>query len=84
MFKELINTLSFMYTYAARSRGKLGKEELEGLQSSAHTMAYHAPAVLAAPDAPLTADDKIDLEEAQLLDDHISEMVDWLIRLEIV
>lgn len=84
MFKELINTLSFMYTYAARSRGKLGKEELEGLQKSAHTMAYHAPAVLAAPDAPLTADDKIDLEEAQLLDDHISEMVDWLIRLEIV
>ena len=29
MFKELINTLSFMYCFTARSRGKLGQQELD-------------------------------------------------------
>ena len=47
MFKELINSLSFMYCFAARSRGKLDRQELEALQSGAHVMATNASAVLA-------------------------------------
>ena len=84
MFRELINSLSFMYCFAARSRGKLDKHELEGLKGGAHTMALHAGTVLADKDVEFTAEQKNDLAEAQLIDEHIEEMVDWLIRLEIV
>ena len=56
MFRELINSLSFMYCFAARSRGKLDKRELEGLKDGAHTMALHAGTVLADKDVEFTAE----------------------------
>ena len=85
MFKELVSTLSFMYWFAAKGRGKLGQKELENMRGSAHVMAANAEAVMAdkGPEA-LTPDEKSDLCEAQLIDEHIEEMIDWLIRLEIV
>lgn len=82
MFKELINTLSFMYTFAARSRGKVGREELEGLRSSANTMSNYAPAVLAEDGRQLTEDERRDLEEAEMIDSHIEEMVAWLLTVD--
>lgn len=84
MFKELINTLSFMYCFTARSRGKLGQQELDGLRSSAQTMSNFAPAVLSEEGHQLTEDERRDLEEAEMIDSHIEEMVSWLISLEIV
>lgn len=83
MFKELINSLSFIYSYAARSRGKLSGEELHQLQGAGHVMAMNAEQVLAG-DRPLTQDEKLDVCEAQMIDEHIDEMVTWLIGLEIV
>lgn len=84
MLKEMINTLSFMYCYAARARGKLDREELGQLRAGANVMARRAGDVLLNQDAALTAEQEQDLAEIDLIDDHIEEMVDWLIRLEIV
>jgi len=84
MLKELINSLSFMYGFAARSRGKLNPEELGGLRMGANAMTAHAADVLLDKSAELTEDQRQDLCEAELIDEHIEEMVDWLIRLEIV
>ena len=67
MFKELINSLSFMYTFAARSRGKLDRQELEALQGGAHVMATNASAVLADKETDFTRDEKNDMAEAQLI-----------------
>ena len=82
MFKELINSLSFMYTFAARSRGKLDRQELEALQGGAHVMATNASAVLADKESDFTRDEKNDMAEAQLIDQHIDEMVEWLLNLD--
>ena len=84
MFKELINSLTFMYAFSARSRGKLDKSDLEGIRRGAHAMAVNAGTVLADKDIEFTAEQKNDLAEAQLIYEHIDEMVDWLIRLEII
>lgn len=84
MFKELINSLSFMYCFAARSRGKLQREELDALRKGANVMSMQAPAVLGQDGHQLTADERRDLEEAEMIDSHIEEMVAWLISLEIV
>ena len=84
MFKELINSLSFMYCFAARSRGKLQREELDALRKGANVMSMQAPAVLGQDGQQLTEDERRDLEEAEMIDSHIEEMVAWLISLEIV
>lgn len=84
MFKELINSLSFMYCFAARSRGKLQREELDALRKGANVMSMQAPAVLGQDGRQLTEDERRDLEEAEMIDSHIEEMVAWLISLEIV
>ena len=84
MFKELINSLSFMYCFAARSRGKLQQEELDALRKGANVMSTQAQAVLSQDGQQLTDEERRDLEEAEMIDSHIEEMVAWLISLEIV
>lgn len=82
MFKELINSLSFMYCFAARSRGKLQREELDALRKGANVMSMQAPAVLGQDGQQLTADERRDLEEAEMIDSHIEEMVAWLLSVD--
>ena len=85
MFKELVGALSFVYWFAAKGRGKLDRDQLSELRGGAHVMAANAEAVMADKGAEaLTQDERTDLCEAQLIDEHIEEMVDWLMRLEIV
>ena len=82
MFKELINSLSFMYTFAARSRGKLQREELDALRKGANVMSTQAPAVLGQDGQQLTEEERRDLEEAEMIDSHIEEMVAWLMTVD--
>ena len=82
MFKELINSLSFMYCFAARSRGKLQREELDALRKGANVMSMQAPAVLGQDGQQLTDEERRDLEEAEMIDSHIEEMVAWLLTVD--
>ncbi len=82
MFKELINSLSFMYCFAARSRGKLQREELDALRKGANVMSMQAPAVLGQDGQQLTDEERRDLEEAEMIDSHIEEMAAWLLTVD--
>ena len=82
MFKELINSLSFMYCFAARSRGKLQREELDALRKGANVMNTQAPAVLSQDGRMPTDEERRDLEEAEMIDSHIEEMVAWLLTVD--
>ena len=84
MYRGLVNTLTYMYRFVAMGRGRLKKDELEKLAGSAGLMATKAPQVLADEFATLTEDDRQALSQAVLVDQHIDEMVKWLIDLEIV
>lgn len=82
MFKELINSLSFMYCFAARSRGKLDREDLDALRKGANVMSMQAPAVLGQDGQQVTDEERRDLEEAEMIDSHIEEMVAWLLSVD--
>jgi|GEM_PF-4747529 len=82
MLKELIDTLSFMYCYAARSRGKLSREELGGIRAGANAMSAHAAEVLLEKDKAYTPEQESDLAEIDLIDEHIEEIVAWLLSVE--
>lgn len=83
MYKGLINCLSYMYAFAARGRGKLTGDELRMLSGNAAAMTTKAPAVMADTMHAPTGDDAKDYEEVQMMNDHITEIVDLLIRQEI-
>lgn len=84
MYKGLINCLSYMYSFAARSRGKLTGDELHMLSSNAAIMTNKAPMLMCdiTQDKPTTEDAK-DYDEAVLMNNHIAQIVDLLIRQEI-
>lgn len=84
MFKELIRTLGFMYTYASRGRGRLDEHKLGQIADTSAMMVNDAEAVLGDSVTGLTQDEKTDLEQAVMMEQHIEEMVSWLIHLEIV
>lgn len=84
MLKELIHSLSFTYCFLARSRGKLSREELSGIRAGTSSMTAHAADVLLEKDKAYTADQEADLAEADLIDEHIEEIIDWLLRQEII
>lgn len=84
MFKELIRTMGFLYTYASRGRSKLNPTQLRSLSATGEVLVGNAKAVLGDEKEGLTADEKTDLEQAVMMEQHIGEMVTWLISLEIV
>lgn len=84
MFKELIRTMGFLYSYASRGRGKLNQAQLRSLSDTGAVLVGNAEAVLGDEKDGLTQDEKTDLEQAVMMEQHIDEMVTWLIGLEIV
>ena len=84
MFKELIRTMGFLYAYASRGRGRLNPAQLRSLSDTGAVLVGNAEAVLGDEKEGLSADEKTDLEQAVMMEQHIDEMVTWLIGLEIV
>lgn len=84
MHKGLLSTLSYMYRYLCLARGKMDRAELASIAGSAGAMAGHAAEVLEPQEGDDLRENRLDIEQAQLVDQHIEEMVEWLIKLEIV
>ena len=84
MHKGLLSTLSYMYRYLCVGRGKLDKVELNSIAGSAGAMAAHAAEVLEPDEGSSLQENRLDIEQAMLVDQHIEEMVEWLTKLEIV
>lgn len=84
MYKGLINTLSYMHRFATLGRGKLEIRDLEAIKGTADVLVRTAPAVLENEETESPEAAATDMLQAQLLNTQIEEMVDWIIRLEIV
>ena len=87
MIREMIASLTFMYRYAALGRGKLDADALAGIKMGADAVAQNAESVLAKSESEHGVPEREireGLQQAQLVDQHIDEMVNWLISLEIV
>lgn len=83
MFKEMIKSLGFMYTFISRGRGKLSREELQAMRAAGGTFVAKNEILLDKGET-LTPDQKIDLDEAYLMAQHITEIVGFLLNTEIM
>ena len=83
MYRELINSLTYMYSVICRGKGRLPDSDLRGIAQGAHDLTKAAPAVETLVREE-SANDKAYLKEAQKIDDQIEEMMVFLMSLEIV
>lgn len=81
MYRGLIDSLTFTYSFICKGRGRLRPEEMEAITRGAHTITATAPAVL--DDQAASAEDQKDLQEAIKIDQHIDEMYAFLTAMEI-
>ena len=83
MFKELIKSLGFMYTFISRGRGKLTKAELQDIAAAGGTF-VSKPEILLDQGEAMTPDQKIDLDQAVLMEQHVVEIVQFLMNTEVM
>lgn len=83
MFKELIKSLGFMYTFISRGRGRLTKAELQDIAAAGDTF-VSKPEILLDQGESMTADQKIDLDQAVLMEQHVVEIVQFLLNTEVM
>ena len=83
MYRDLIHSLTYMYSVMCRGKGKLPDSDLKHIAEGAHSLTASAPAVetLTREETP---NDKAYLKEAQKIDEQIEEMMVFLMSLEIV
>ena len=83
MFKEMIKSLGFLYTFISRGRGRLSREELKAMEATGSVWVNRSEILLDQGDT-MTADQKIDLDQAVLMEQHVTEIVQFLLSQEIM
>lgn len=83
MYRDLIHSLTYMYSIMCRGKGRLPDSDLRHIADGAHSMTASAPAVETMTKEE-TANDKAYLKEARKIDEQIEEMAVFLMSLEIV
>ena len=84
MYKGLLRTLAYMYQFICLGRGKLTAQELADGTGWAATLVRTAPTVIEPESGDDPAEAKIDLAEAEIIEQHIEEMVAFLNAQEII
>lgn len=84
MYRNLIQSLSYMHSLICRGKGVVDDTHLRQIANGAHVMTAYAPEIEKSIDTRETANDKAYLEEARKLDEQIEEMTIFLLSLEIV
>ena len=82
MYRELIGSLTYMYSVLCRGKGRLADSDLRHIANGAHSLAESAPLVERLTKEE-TANDKAYLREAKKIDQQIEEMAVFLLSLEI-
>lgn len=83
MFKELLARIGFDYAYISRGRGKLTAEELQQISGAGKTVVEKAQLVLG-DGMPLDKEQQTDLQQAAMMEQHVIELVQFLLSQEIM
>ena len=82
MYRDLIHSLTYMYSLICRGKGVLPDSDLRHIANGAHSVTASAP-VVETMSKTETASDKAQLKEAQKIDEQIEEITVFLMSLEI-
>lgn len=83
MFERLIDALTLNYTFMAKSRDAMTKDERDQIAGVGRTWIKHAPRALVPEGAEITKHDQLDLQECELIQDHVQQMAEWIEQLRI-
>lgn len=83
MTRDLINTLTFTYSLICRGRHVFDKKQIMCLNEASKLMTRKTPEVMEDTGKALTIDEKISINEAQMITDHIDEVSQFLMNLDI-
>jgi len=84
MYRELIGTLTYMYSVMCRAKGRAKDSDIRHIAEGAHSLTATAPVAEQMNGREESANDKAYLLEAQKIDEQIEEMMVFLNSLEIV
>ena len=84
MYRELISSLTYMYSVICKAKGRLKDSDLRHIAEGAHSLTATAPVAEQLNGREETANDKAYLKEAQKIDEQIEEMFVFLSTLEII
>ena len=84
MYKGLLRTLSYMYQFISLGRGKLTAQDLADGTKWAGALVKNAPMVIEPEPGDDPAETKLDLAQAEIIEQHIEEMVAWINAQEII
>lgn len=82
MYRDLIHSLTYMYSLICRGKGVLPDSDLRHIANGAHSVTASAPVVETMSKTETTSD-KAQLKEAQKIDEQIEEITVFLMSLEI-
>lgn len=84
MYKGLLKTLTYMYQYITLGRDQLRPDQVNAIAAGGRAMVETAPQVLEPEDGDDANKNRLDLTQAEIVEQHIEEMVVWMTHLEIV
>lgn len=82
MSRGLIDYLTYAYTFLCKGRGRLDADSIRAIQNGADTITKTAPVVLMDDSTPAGRELALDLEEANMINNHIEQATVWLLSLE--
>lgn len=83
MYRELISSLTYMYSVICKAKGRAKDSDLRHIADGAHSLTATAPVAEQLNGKEETANDKAYLLEAQKIDEQIEEITVFLMSLEI-
>ena len=83
MFKKLLDAMAFSYGFVCKGRGKLTREQLNHITETGKIYTENAQLVLN-DGLPLDKEQKLDLMQAVMMEQHIIEITQFLLNAEIM
>lgn len=83
MTRDLINSLTFTYSLLCRGRHVFDKKQVMCLNEASKLMTRKTPEVMEESGKTMTEDDKVSIKEADMIADHIDEVSQFLMNLDI-
>ena len=83
MFKKLLDSMAFSYGFVCKGRGKLTREEMNHITEAGKVYTEKAQTVLN-DGLPLDKDQETDLMQAVMMEQHITEIVQFLLSQEVM
>ena len=84
MYRGLLKTLAYLYQYVTLGRDQLQPDQMNSIAATGRALVDTAPQVLEPDEGDDPNTNRLDLSQAEIVEQHIEEMVVWITHLEIV